>query len=63
MTNNYSSCTFRYRAILVDGSKQYFFDMADLRRSIKISDLSKQGYAVTERHSMYYPTAYILFRK
>lgn len=23
----------------------------------------QQGYAVTERHSKYYPTAYILFRK
>lgn len=41
MTNNYSSGTFSYRAILVDGSKRYFFDMADLRRHIKISDLSK----------------------
>lgn len=40
MTNNYPPVTFRYRAILVDGSKQYFFDMADLRRQIKISDLS-----------------------
>ena len=40
MTNNYLPVTFRYRAIFLDGSKKYFFDMADLRRQIKISDLS-----------------------
>lgn len=28
-----------------------------------VSAFRRQGYAVTERHSMYYPTAYILFRK
>lgn len=40
MTNNYSSVTFRYRAFFLDGRKQYFFDMADLRKRIKKSDLS-----------------------
>ena len=40
MTNNYSSVTFRYRAIFLDSRKQYFFDMADLRKRIKKSDLS-----------------------
>lgn len=40
MTNNYSSVTFRYRAIFLDGSKEYFINMADLRRRIKKSDLS-----------------------
>ena len=44
MTNNYSSVTFRYCAIFLDGRKQYFFDMSDLRKRIKKSDLSNISY-------------------
>lgn len=40
MAYYYPPVTFRYRAILSDGSKEYFIDMADLRRRIKKSDLS-----------------------
>lgn len=56
MTNNYSSVTFRYRAIFLDGSKQYFFDMADLRRRIKKSDLSN----ISDFEKYYKNTGWVL---
>lgn len=56
MTNNYSSVTFRYRAIFFDGSKQYFFDMADLRRCIKKSDLSN----ISDFEKYYKNTGWVL---
>lgn len=56
MTNNYSSFTFRYRAIFLDGRKQYFFDMADLRKRIKKSDLSN----ISDFEKYYKNTGWVL---
>ena len=40
MTYNHFPVTFRYRALFSDGSIRYYIDMADLRREVKVSDLS-----------------------
>lgn len=56
MTNNYSSVTFRYRAIFLDGSKEYFIDMADLRKRIKKSDLSN----ISDFEKYYKNTGWVL---
>lgn len=58
MTYNYSSVTFRYRALFGDGRIMYFIDMQDLRIQIKISDLSN----ISDFEKYYKNTGWVLIR-